>query len=150
MTLDDEFLQRLHRESEQSTQRVREMLIAEGRQDLLADFDLKMREIRNGVDSARGCWHALSGTQRYVLARLGAGRYLARSSRKRKIYDAYRTGEAPQPGQPGVILNACRLSTARNLSARELIHVDGGALDPEAKFVITERGMFVLKHGAAI
>jgi hypothetical protein len=44
-------------------------------------------------------------------------------------------------------LNVCRLATARKLCAHELIHVNGGATDPEAEFVLTERGRFVLRWG---
>lgn len=144
---DDELLMRLHRESEASSEKVRAMLREQGREDLLADFDQKMRDIRTGVDGARGCWHALSGKQRFVLRHMAAGRYVAKSVSKPQNFHAYRNGTEALSGQPGVIRNVCRLPTMRNLSARELVHVDGGAMDPEAKFVITERGRFVLKHG---
>jgi len=66
---------------------------------------------------------------------------LPRAIRSKAQYDAI--GRAP------VILNICKLSTARKLCAHGLIHVNGGATDPEAAFVVTERGRFVWRHGEA-
>ena len=37
--------------------------------------------------------------------------------------------------------------TVRALAAHELLAWDGGALDPERKAVVTERGRFVFAHG---
>lgn len=149
MMPDDELFLRLERESQQSADRLRALLREEGREDLIPEFDQRMRDIRLGLDSARGCWHALSSKQRFVLARMGAGRYIARSVANPRVFHAYQNGTEALSGQPGAILAICRLSTARAIAAHKLIHVAGGAFDPEAKFVITERGQFVLKHGAA-
>jgi hypothetical protein len=147
MTPDDELLQRLDRESLQSAERLRALLRAEGREDLIPEFDQRLKDIRTGVDGARGTWHALSGKQRYTLTAMADGRYIARSLMNPRVFHGYRNGTQALSGQPGVMLAICRIGTARALSARELIHVDGGATDPEGKFVITEKGVFVFKHG---
>lgn len=85
-------------------------------------------DIMQRIDDARGTWAALSQAQRRVLSYMGEG---------------YRSDFSAL----GVI---CGLRTARSLCARELIAVDGGAFDPESRFVTTERGRFVLAHGQSI
>ena len=135
----DELLQQLEREARERNERVRCLIIEAGRKDLLAEYDRNMKEIANGAAMARSCWHSISSAQRFTLRVLGEGRYLARSLRSKNQFDAI--GRAP------VTLAICRLSTARKLCAHGLIHVNGGATDPEAMFCITERGHFVLKHG---
>jgi len=136
---DDELLLRLHRESEEQTERTRALLREMGRPDLVEELDARLRDIRTGVDGARSTWHSISAKQRFVLTLMDRGFYLSRSMRAKTTFDAYKTGER-------VLIDACRLPTLRNMSSRELIHV-AGALDPEAKFVITERGRFVRKWG---
>lgn len=143
----EELLHRLDRESLQRAECLRALLREQGREDLIPEYDQRLKDIRTGVDSARGTWHALSGKQRYALRAMAEGRYIARSLMNPRVYHGYKNGTEALSGQPGVMLALCRITTARPLCARELIHVDGGALDPEAKFVITEKGMFVFKHG---
>jgi hypothetical protein len=122
----------------QSRLRVRAILIEAGRPDILADFDRNMRDLDLGLIGARATWDALSSRQRFVLRAMGVGRYLSRALRSAAQYDAL---------GHGAILDICRLSTTRKLCAHGLIHVNGGATDPEAQFVITERGHFILRHG---
>lgn len=131
------FLQELDRKSRETRAKVRAML--QHRPDLLADYDRQMKELDNGIAGAKGCWHALSNAQRRVLIAMGEGRDLRRSIDNPGMYDACGRG---------CVLNVCRLPTARRLCEHRLIHVNGGATDPEAEFVLTERGAFVLRWGA--
>ncbi|ACI92693.1 hypothetical protein OCAR_5562 [Afipia carboxidovorans OM5] len=137
----DPILQEIERQAQARNARVRQLLVESGRDDVLAEFDLAMREIANGVMGARATWHSLSSVQRFVLRTMAGGRYLSRAIRSKAQYDAI--GRAP------VVLNICKLSTARKLCAHGLIHVNGGATDPEAAFLVTERGRFVWRHGEA-
>jgi hypothetical protein len=135
------FLHDLERQSLESRARTRQIILEAGRPDVLADFDRQMKELDSGISGARGCWHALSSKQRFILRLMGQGRYLSRSLRSPAQFDAF--------GRSPAMLDVCRLATARKLCAHGLIHVNGGAIDPEDSFVITERGSFVLKHGPA-
>ncbi len=142
MSSDDDILLALDREARRSNERVRAMLMEMGRPDLVKELDARLRDIRLGLDSARSCWHSISPAQRRVLKIMEPGRYLARSRGSRTRYNAY--------GEPHAESNVCGLATLRALCAHELCHVDGGATDPERKFVLTERGRFVLKHGQSL
>lgn len=135
----ERLLQELDEQSRASRERVRQMAIEAGRPDILAQFDIDSRNIDLGLTSARSCWHSISPAQARALAIVGTGRTLHRTRYQDTFYDAH--------GEPHAISKACRLSTARALCAHELLAPDGGALDPEAKFVITERGSFVLRFG---
>jgi hypothetical protein len=108
---EEEIMQLIDADSAAKTEAVRAMLMEMGRLDVLAEFDAKMRDIRLGIDSARGCWHALSGAQRRTLEVLGTGRRLIRDTGYLSRYNAY--GE----GQP--ILNVCGRPTLQNLVARD-------------------------------
>lgn len=118
---------------------MRQLLYAEGRPDLVEEFDRKMREIDTGINGARNCWHSISEAQRRVLNLAATGRWLVRSPGTNHFYDAH--------GEPHALSRVAGLKTVRNLCARELLAYDGGAIDPERKMVITERGLFVVKHG---
>ena len=131
---DEDFLADLDRQSERQTQRVREMLYQHGRPDLVAELDAKMKDIRLGIASAQGTWHALSAAQRRILEILAGGRWLVKASASRTFFDAN--------GEPHALAHVCRAPTVRNLMARELI-----AWAPDRKVTITERGRFVLRHG---
>lgn len=144
--MDDETFLAMERRSQVQRDILRKMLADSGHHDVLAWFDAKMRDIDLGIDGARATWGALSQAQRRVLESMGDGRALRRASASRTRYDAI---NADRKIDLDSDFNICGLPTARNLSARELIVVAGGALDPEAKFVITERGQFVLEHGPA-
>lgn len=133
---DDEIMQEIERHSMRQTERVRSMLYKHGRPDLVAEMDGKLREIRLGTYGAKATWRSLSDAQRFALEFAAeTGGRLAR------IGKTYWT-----PGDTCKIYGI-RLATIRNLVARDLMAVDGGAFDPEREFVITEHGRFVLKHG---
>lgn len=133
----EELMQDLERQSAERSVRLREMLYKEGRADLVAEYDKNMRELRTGLTGARSAWHSISPAQRQALeaaAHVGA------------LYRRYTgTGYCFTPS--GLGTKACGTATVRNLISRELLAVDGGAFDPEAKVVPTEHGRFVLKHG---
>lgn len=122
--------------------RTRQVILEAGRPDVLAQFDADMRNLDLGLTTARSCWHSISPKQAYTLALVGTGRYLVRTKYQPSFCDAY--------GEPHAISRVCQIKTARALCAHELLAPDGGAFDPEAKFVITERGSFVLRFGYTI
>lgn len=122
-------------QSERNARRVKALLWEQGRPDLATELDAKLRDIRLGIDGARSTWHSISDAQRRVLTILGTGRHLIRGTGKAR-YDA--------TGTPYTVVNVCRLATARALCAHDLLAPDGGAFDPEGKFVLTERARFVL------
>ena len=133
---------RLEREARARQANIRLMIETSNhpeRERLLADFDRDMREVDTGIKQAQGTWWALSPLQWRVLAIVGAGGYLLRQWGPPHWYDFY--------GWPEGIRKLCDVRTVRNLCARDLMVVDGGAFDPERKIVITERGSFVLRHG---
>ena len=132
----------IERESERRSRSLRNMLYAEGRPDLVADFDRNMRDLRLGLTGARNQWHSISEAQRRVLTSLAEGRHLRRSPVCPSEYDAVGNAVA-------TISRGCRISTVRALCARDLLACDGTATDPECKIVITERGKFVVTHGQA-
>lgn len=93
--------------------------------------------MRNGIAQARNTWHSISDAQRHALtfaSRCRAGRVIRRRG-------WYMEMEGARPHRK------IGVRTMRNLCARELMSWDGGAFDPEAAAVITERGLFVLEHG---
>ena len=136
----DRLLIELERESERRSRTLRNMLYAEGRPDLVAEFDKNMRDLRLGVTGARNAWHSITPAQRRVLSLLAEGRVLRREPWSRTRFGAY----GPPADAAGVV---CGLPTVRALCARELLACDGTATDPERKIVLTERGAFVVKSG---
>lgn len=124
------------RPSREDRQRFREFLIAEGRPDILAQYDEQMRLSDLGITGARMCWHSISLAQRWALTEAAK-----HGGRLERIGKEYRHRDRHQPYRP------IYLRTVRNLCARELLAWDGGIPDPEAAAVVTERGLFVLKHG---
>src|SRR4051812_29395831 len=58
----------------EDNERVRAVLMAEGRADLVAELDAKLRDIRLGLDRARATWTSISEAQRRVLTLLKDGR----------------------------------------------------------------------------
>lgn len=87
------------------------------------------------------CWHSISPAQRRALQYAAANEGRLERSFLSKRYIC-RDPLSPDSETP------IRVRTIRNLCARDLLAWDGGAFDPEAAAVITERGLFVLKHGA--
>lgn len=141
MDLEQErLLAALDAESERRTQAVRDMLLESGRPDLVEELDARLRDVRLGFCSAQGTWHALSAAQRRVLQAMGEGRRLVRRHAPSTRYDAV-------GGRADAIADLCRVATVRNLASRELVAWEGGAFDPEAKAVLTERGRFILRYG---
>lgn len=136
LVTEEEVLQAIDRDEMATRARVRAILVGEGRADAADELDAKYRDINLGTYGARVTWNALSLAQRRTLILTEEGGGLERMDNSSRYACA---NERRFP--------VCSLPTARNLSARELITVDGGALDPEARFIITERGRFVLKHG---
>lgn len=129
---EEDILQRLEERVRQQNQKVRQILVEEGRLDLLAGFDAKMRDIETGVDGAGIIWNALSEAQRRAL----------------RFANDYCGGRLVRIGPKNYAASPLiRLATVRNLIARELLACDGGAFDPEKRVVLTEHARFVLKHG---
>lgn len=134
---EDEILQIIESDMRRQRERVRAMILQNGGKDALADFDRQMRDLDLGVTGARAKWHSLSDKQRRTMQALRVGAALVRI-----------------PNTTGYCVNSighlgkvCSLPTARALSRHELIAPDGGAFDPESRFVLTERGRFVFAHG---
>lgn len=128
----DDTLARLDREDKRRQETLRVMLIEAGRQDLADDLDRKLRDIRLGLDSARATWNVLSFAQRTVMLHLERGGWLDMPPHSRTRFYAF----GPAIG------DICGAPTVRNLMWRELVGWEAGR-----KVVLTERGMFVLKHG---
>ena len=99
----------------------------------------KMREIDTGIYRARGTWHALTVSQRRILAEAAQ-----HGGRVDRVGKEYRHANRDQP------YRSVYAATIRNLCARDLMAWDGGAFDPEAAAVVTERGRFVLEHGEVV
>jgi hypothetical protein len=133
--MEDPIMMRLERQSLERQAAVRRLLVNQGRDDLVADYDRMVRDERRGVTGARDAWHSITPPQRAALRLLAAGYRLERRSGS-SFYDATRQG------QP--VAKACRLPTARALLSRELAACDGGAFDPERVIVGTERGRFIV------
>jgi hypothetical protein len=105
--------------------------------DLADEYLAKIKEIETGVHGARACWSALTEPQQRALRIADdVGGRLERMGNKEYRHHGKRVWPHP-----------IRVSTIRCLCSRELMAWDGGAFDPEAVAVITERGRFVLKHG---
>lgn len=127
----------LERKLARDQERFRGIVLEHGGPEILAEHDARMRDLRLGITGARSAWHSISDPQRAAVEVLGSGAALVRAG---TTFAASRAG-GPHQGR------AFRLATVRNLASRELAAWDGGALDPEARVVATERGNFVLKHG---
>lgn len=131
-------LQDLERESDERTQRVRDMLRERGRPELVAELDRALKDSASEVTQARSVWHSISDAQRRALILLAAGP----GDLRRVKGQGY---EVVSPA--GSRATGIRLATVRNLAGRGLLEWTGGAFDPEASARPTERMAFVLKHG---
>lgn len=114
------------------------MLLALGGQEALDKHLAKMRDIDLGIIHARMVWHSISAAQRRALVDAST-----HGGRLDRVGKEYRHRDRHQPYRPIYV------ATVRNLCARELMAWDGGAFDPEAAAVLTERGTFILRHGVA-
>lgn len=138
---DDTLMQNLERQSREQQERTRQFLFEQGRPDLVFELDANLKDVRTGVSSARGTWHALSKAQRRVLRTLhGTGHKLRRTRGSNFEYEA-------AGGNADAISKAATLPTIRNLCRRELLVCEGDLRDPERVVVLTDHGRFVLAHG---
>lgn len=138
---DDEVFQYLEERSRAQIKRTRELLLENGRPDLVRELDANLKDVRTGVSTARGIWHALSGAQRRVLCLLhNTGHKLVRKPHLRTFYDAL-------GGHADAETKAAGVRTVRALCSRELLACEGPALDPEKVVVLTDHGRFVLARG---
>jgi hypothetical protein len=110
-----------------------------GRQDLIDEYRARIRALDTGMTTARATWHSLTSVQQRVMEALESRWALCRTNWSKSRYEAI--------GGTGAIFNFCGLPTVRKLVSHDLLAWDGGAFDPEARAVLTERGHFVLRHG---
>jgi hypothetical protein len=139
---EDEIFMMIERDSMEKRRRTRQVLLEHGRPDLAEELDRNLREVDNGIAGAKATWHSISAAQRRALTILADGYELRRASYSRTKYDGYCAAR-----KRDALGYTCPIGTVRALCARELAHVNGGALDPEKVIVVTERGKFVVKHG---
>jgi hypothetical protein len=130
----------IERRRRESAARVLDILHEADRPDLAGELERNLRDIESGVSTARSIWHSISAAQRRVLVAMEPGRLVVRERGSSRQYE----GVGANVDATGRL---CDIRTLRNLCARDLIACDGGAFDPEAKFVLTEHGRFVLAHG---
>lgn len=117
----------------------RAWFLEEAGPEALAKYDARIKDIDSGVYGARNCWHSISPAQRRALVFTGDGDgRLVRHVVRNEYRDATGGEMPPLP---------IRIKTLRNLCVRDLMAWDGGAFDPEAATVITERGRFILAYG---
>lgn len=134
---DQEFWRQFELAQLEKQEAFRAFILEQGRPDILAEYDAKMKDIRSGVDGAQSCWHSISDAQRRVLVFLGDGATLRQDQENpNRYFVRHRNG----------ITSAERRATIRNLAARELLDWTGGAFTPEASAVLSDRGRFVLKY----
>lgn len=134
----ERLMQDLEDEGRARTDRVRAILREEGRADLEADLDRRLKDGESGITNARSIWHSISDAQRRVLILLAGG-----PGDLRRM--SGRTYAVVSPA--GTRATGIRLATVRNLASRDLLEWTGGAFDPEASARATERVGFVMKHG---
>jgi len=129
----------LEREGAEQVERTKAVLGEAGRPDLVEDLDRRLRDGASGVTGARSAWHSISDPQRRALILLdGCHGRLVRPAGKATYVVM---------GDRGQVAAGIRLATVRNLALRGLLEWHGGAFDPEAEAVMTERAAFVLRHG---
>ena len=136
---EEDAITEMERRSEAQTKRLRQLLLEEGRPDLVAELDEKLRNVRLGIEGAQNVWHSISPKQRTVMQLLGEHRLLERTGKDRSTYDIV--------GDGGRMLRVCQRSTVRKLIAHRLFAWGGPENDPERSVVMTERGRFVLAKG---
>ncbi len=121
-------------------ERIRSFLADHGEKGIkiLREYDAAMKDISLGITEAKATWHSISKAARRVLLRLEGtpGQALCRRDEHSSVYVIEGGTEA-----------VCKLPTLRNLCLRDLMEWRGGAFDPEKAAVLTEKAIFVLKHG---
>lgn len=146
----EEVQQACDRASMRQTERVRQILRDEGREDLVAEMDANLRDVRLGVTQAKNIWHSISPVQRRVMLLLHEGRHLRLSVASKTRFEAIGLREGIS-----TVAKACPVATVVALYGRKLVEpVKGrprsrsdGALDLTFHYALTEHGRFVLKHG---
>ena len=63
----EDIIQYLEARDRAGLERTRQLLLSEGRPDLVIWLDRKIKAIQDGTDGAAGVWAALSGRQRIIL-----------------------------------------------------------------------------------
>lgn len=139
MTLSYADMAAFEQEARSSTDSVVRFLLAEGRKDLADQLRTRIAADNAGLVRAGSLWLTFSGHQRTVLLLLAKFRPVRRV--RDKTYEVVAGVEPLQPAFP------TRLATIRALGAFGLIDWTGGAFDPEASAVISDRGRFVALHG---
>jgi hypothetical protein len=109
--------------------------------EAMAQYDEAMRNLDLGITRARMLWHSISEAQRRAVVILceSGGRAVRRDDGPGIISGIYTLPDSRTP--------LCRVSTLRMLCRHDLLAWDGGAFDPEAAAVLTERGTFTMRHG---
>ena len=114
--------------------------------EALARYDAWVRAADLGIDRAQSVWHSISDAQRRLVAVMGVGarqlrQFHSTANPGNSSFDVY--------DERGLVakFGMFRCATVRNLASRELLEWTGGAFDPEASAVPTERLRFVLKWG---
>ncbi|TLX15761.1 hypothetical protein [Rhizobium sp. MHM7A] len=129
----------IEKQNRESNARVRALLEAEGRPDLVAELDQRIRDVNLGLTQARNVWHSISPAQRTLLTlMMQVGSKLIREE-KTSFYDLV--------AGPKVERRVTRRPTVRSLISRDLLCCEGGAFDPEAVVVLTENARFVFEKG---
>ena len=138
---DDAIRQAIHAEAIAQRRRLDTFMRAQGHDALADELKVRLKEVDLGSDGARMTWSSISEAQRRLLLLLFNGSALARTSDSLTRYEVQGAASDPR--------SRYGIATARSLCGRDLLHCDGTAFDPEARFVLTERGRFVVKHGAS-
>jgi hypothetical protein len=105
--------------------------------EALANYDRAMRDVDTGHAGARNAWHSITPAQRRVLVTAAA-----RDGRVQREGKEYRHAQGHHQ-----LYRPFYVATLRPLCERGLMAWDGGAFDPEAAAVLTERGRFVVMRG---
>src|SRR6266480_3434366 len=114
--MSDDLIHELERRQIEVDDIVRRLLLEAGGAAVLADFDAKIKLIRNGVTGARNAWHSITpAQQRALMAVVDHGGRLIRDGK------VYRDRDRHMLGRPVL------LSTLHPLCSRELMAWDGGA-----------------------
>lgn len=114
---DDEIYLAIEKDGRKKTEAVRQLLKDEGRLDIMAEFDAKMKAIANGTEHARNIWHSISAAQRSAMLAME---------------------RAPNCG--------FRKATQENLLRRGLAERVANIKDMKNYLQLTEHGRFVLNN----
>ncbi len=136
---DDAIRQAIDAESMAQRRRIDTFIRVQGHNGLADELKVRLKEVDLGLDGARMTWSSISEAQRRLLLMLFNASALVRVPNSPTRYEVQ--------GAASDSRSRCGIATARSLCGRDLIHCDGTVFDPEGRFVLTERGRFVVKHG---